>query len=403
VVRWLLKGLAAVTGFCVVAFAVLVVLMWLDHKSETTLPIPTGPFAVGRVMNYWTEDSQTGASATLPQTERALAVWIWYPTDAKGTELDDYLPASWRTAMDRDHGPLFSDLLARDLSRVHPHSVRDSAVSARQHAYPVVIMRPGLSALTVEYTTLAEDLSSHGYIVVGFDAPYRTSVFVLPDGRVVTRTRENDPEIGSHQVQMRIAHRLLVAWCADTMFVLDRLEQLNASDPSGNFIGKLDMQRVGIFGHSLGGATAAQFCHNDSRCKAGIDVDGAPRGSVVREGLHQPFMFLFGDRGDVTSSSDEDRRVGADVDSIYDRLPPDGRLRLTIRGADHFDFSDGAVWRSPILLKILRMIGVLGIDGRRQLAITAYCVHSFFDIYLKGAAKSELQISSSLYPEIQRQ
>ena len=36
-------------------------------------------------------------------------------------------------------------------------------------------------------------------------------------------------------------------------FALDRLERLNASDPSGRFTGRLDMDRVGVLGHSLGG------------------------------------------------------------------------------------------------------------------------------------------------------
>jgi hypothetical protein len=43
----------------------------------------------------------------------------------------------------------------------------------------------------------------------------------------------------------------------------------------------------------------------------------------------------------------------------------------------------------------------VGLDGRRQLAVTTYCVHSFFDAYLKGAGVSQLKISSPLYPEIQ--
>ena len=44
---------------------------------------------------------------------------------------------------------------------------------------------------------------------------------------------------------------------------------------------------------------------------------------------------------------------------------------------------------------------MLDIDGRRQLAVTTYCVHSFFDAYLKGEGDSRLEISSPLYPEIQ--
>ena len=90
-------------------------------------------------------------------------------------------------------------------------------------------------------------------------------------------------------------NRLLTAWTADIVFVLDRLERLNTSDESGRFTRRLGMSRVGVFGHSFGGATSAQFCHEDSRCKAGIDVDGAPHGSVIQAGINRPFLFLLSD------------------------------------------------------------------------------------------------------------
>jgi dienelactone hydrolase len=264
-------------------------------------------------------------------------------------------------------------------------------------------MRGGASAEVANYTTLAEDLASHGYIVVGFDAPYRTGVVVFPDGRVMTRTPENNPERCLELAgpgQARCVGKLLTAWTADIGFALDRLERLNGFDATGKFTGRLDMTRVGVFGHSFGGATAAQFCHDDSRCKVGIDLDGAPFGSVIQEGLHQPFLFVLSDQ--IHSSGPETRQVLAHIQSIYDRLPADGRLRIVIRGANHFLFSDdGALLKSHIVLRTLRMFGIVGIDGRRQLAVTAYCVHSFFDAYLKRASVSRLQISSPLYPEIE--
>ena len=37
-------------------------------------------------------------------------------------------------------------------------------------------------------------------------------------------------------------------------FALDPLAQLNTADPAGEFTGRLDLTRVGIFGHSFGGA-----------------------------------------------------------------------------------------------------------------------------------------------------
>jgi len=403
--RRILKGLAGLALLGVLGIAVLFGSLWWDHRTGTTLPAPTGSFAVGRAIYAWSDDATLDTLAPVPGTKRELVAWVWYPATTRLSQatMDEYLPAPWRTADERDRGKLMSEFLTRDLSRVHAHSTRNAEVSSRQRSYPVVIMRAGASAGVANYTALAEDLASHGYVVVGFDAPYRTSVVVFPDGRAMRRTPQNNVELCAEMrdpEQAGCVNRLLTAWTSDVAFVLDRLQQLNDSDASGRFAGRLDLTRVGIFGHSFGGATAAQFCHDDSRCKAGIDLDGAPFGSVIREGIHQPFMFVLTDQ--IHSSDPETHQVLANVQSIYDSLPPNGRLRITIRGSNHFLFSDdGALLKSHIVLRTLRLLGIVGIDGRRQLAVTAYCVHRFFDAYLKGESVSRLQIASPLYPEIQ--
>lgn len=409
----LFKGLAILASLGVLALGALFVALWLDHGNETTLPAPTGPFAVGRAIYDWTDDRTGDAArdtlAPVPGAKRELLVWIWYPsaTTPPSATIGDYLPAPLRAELERARGLLDTRLLTRDLSRVHAHSVPDAELSPQRKSYPVAIMRAGASALVAEYSTLAEDLASQGYVVVGFDAPYRTSVVVFPDGRAMRRTPENNPELCEEQPLTRQAgcvNGLLTAWTGDIAFVLDRLERLNAgsnsAESSGKFSGRLDMTRVGVFGHSFGGAAAAQFCHEDSRCKAGIDVDGQPFGSVVQTGLRQPFLFLLSDHGH--SNDPETRQIQANIQSIYDRLPPDGRLRIAIRGANHFFFSDdGALLKNHAVLGLLRVLGIAGIDGRRQLAITAYCVHNFFDRYLKGESVTRLGNPSPLYPEIQ--
>ena len=48
---------------------------------------------------------------------------------------------------------------------------------------------------------------------------------------------------------------------------VDHAFQLNGADPSGKFAGRLDTTRIGVFSHSFGGAVAAQFCHDDARCR----------------------------------------------------------------------------------------------------------------------------------------
>jgi dienelactone hydrolase len=393
--------------FSIVGIAVLLGLLWLDHNRETTLPAPTGLFAVGRTMYAWSDAAQLDPLAPQPGTKRELLAWIWYPAapPRPSQTVDDYLPAPWRTAIQRHGGVLLTQFLTRDLSRVRAHSIRDAEVSPQHPSYPVILMRAGLAALTTDYTALAEDLASHGYVVVGFDAPFRTIVVVLPDGRVIERTPQNDADLLSGPQQEQLANKLVQTWSSDMGSALDQLEELNTADPTGRFLGRLDMQTVGVFGHSLGGATALQFCHDDSRCKAGIDVDGAPLGNVIAEGVTQPFMFLLSDHraeSDSDASQPESiRHAGANIHSIYGRLPSNRRLMIMIRGAGHYMFSDdGAMLKSPLAMRMMRSLGIVPLDGRRQVAVTAHYVCTFFDVYLKGAPASQLSIQSE-YPEIE--
>ena len=72
---------------------------------------------------------------------------------------------------------------------------------------------------------------------------------VFSDGRVVTKTEVGNSSDFNLPVaeQDRLATHLITSWSADTGFVLDQLEQLNLSDPSGTFTHRLNLQAVGVF------------------------------------------------------------------------------------------------------------------------------------------------------------
>ena len=392
--RKVLKAILTVGVLGVLAIAILLGSVWVEGRSKTTLPAPTGPFAVGRTAFAWSDATHVDPFAP-PGTKRELLAWIWFPAapaQHSPPEVEEYLPAPLRIAIEDSRVALIN-LLTRDLSRVRVHSIRDSSVSPQDPSYPVVIMLGSTG-----FTSLAEDLASYGYVVVGPEVPYRSSLVVFPDGRVIGELPQNNPEVFSGPQKESLAIKLQAAWSADIGFALDQLERLNASDPSGKFVGRLDLQRVGVIGHSLGGAIALQFCHDDSRCKAGIDIDGAPHGNVIAEGVTQPFMFLLSDHS--SESGPVAREIDANIRSIYDRLPGDGRIRLTIRGANHYSFSDDAMLKSQIVRGVLRTVGILGINGRRQVVLTAHCIHSFLDVHLKGVSGSGLKYQAE-YPEIQ--
>ena len=218
--RWVLKGFALLALLGVLGIGALVGSLWLEHRTDLTLPTPTGSSAVGRATYDWADDATLDTLAPVPGTKRELLVWIWYPsaTGQPAGLLDDYLPVPLRAEVERDLGTLIGTFLTRDLSRVHAHHIRDSAVSPQQRSYPVVLIRAGASAAVWNYSTLAEDLASHGYVVVGFDAPYRTGLVVFPDGRVMRRTPENNPELCADKEQAQqdaCMDKLLTAWTSD--------------------------------------------------------------------------------------------------------------------------------------------------------------------------------------------
>jgi dienelactone hydrolase len=378
----LIRDLAAFAVLGIMGVVVLLALLRSEHNTEISLPPLAGPLNVSRTVYHWVDDARTDSLSPIPGKKRELMVWIWYPSvDAKSASAV-YMPAAWRAAIQQNRGALESGFFMRDLSLVQGHSSSAMKVSPALPFYPVVILRSDIGALVLDYTALAEDLASHGYIVVGIDAPYSTSVVVFPDGRTVTETTAgNPPENVSAGERDRRLNRLVTIWSADTRFVLDRLEQLNAGNPSSRFSGRLDPKSVGIFGHSFGGAVAAQFCYDNARCKAGIDMDGDLYSSLIPDGLNRQFLLILSDH-----------------DAVYNHLPR-GSLRITVRGARSLNFTDEALLKD---LRLSRMLGELGpIDPSRGLEVTSAYISAFFNAHLKNSPSPLLAGPSPLYPEVQ--
>ena len=154
----IIKILLATPLFILAAISFVVALIGLDHFRETTLPTPTGPFAVGRTMCLWYDPMHLDPLAPKRATDRKLVAWIWYPATASqsGQSYQEYLPFEWRSALRRQSGILLTEFLTRDVG-----------VSLQQSKYPVVLMRGGSSALTTDYTRQLA-VTSH-YISTFFD------------------------------------------------------------------------------------------------------------------------------------------------------------------------------------------------------------------------------------------
>ena len=368
---------------------------WLYTRTQSsqpiTLPLFGGSFGVGRTRFDWLDDSRLERLGGKDE-KRELAVFVWYPADpAAQAGSATYLPGAWATA----HDTGFWSFLVQNPASVRVHAVEDAPLSQSQTSYPVLIFQPGLGPNALDYTVLAESLASRGYVVVASTPTYSASLVAFANGSIIEGTTAgNVPDDASPKEATAILDRLLPTWTQDNRFVLAQVEKLGAGTPANLFAGHLDLNALGVFGHSFGGASALESCSLEPRFKACADLDGYPYGEVIQQGLKQPFMVMWSepDKGDEGW-----QQAQSDTASLFSASQVKG-LELTLQGAKHFNFADAGV----LFSLIYKLKGALGsIDGSRALDITVTYLADFFDATLRGSAKTlQTLLQNPLFPEV---
>lgn len=298
------------------------------------LPEPSGPHSVGSVVLRWTDDKRSEIFTADPSDRRQVVAQAWYPTEATTGR-----PVPYFEAQGRLPGPItgLPAFLFGSFGSVATHATTAAAVSRVQRTWPVLLFSPGLSVPREAYTALCADLASRGYVVVALSVPYESAVSVLAGGRVVGQTTH--PDVMGPPPH-RALERLIDVRAADARFVLDQLDQLALLDPRSPLAGHLDLQHVGIVGHSIGGATAVQVMAGDLRFKVGVNLDGKLFGMQPDARLDRPFLWV--QSGETPTTEYTDGR-----DRFLARQHHDG-THLIIGGSMHMSFSDDPSYLTPL-------------------------------------------------------
>ncbi len=197
---------------------------------------------------------------------------------------------------------------------------------------------------------------------------------VFPDGSVALRS-VRVPDEASDEEAARIKTAAVRTRVADVRFLADVL--LRGGGP-GVIAGHLDAARVGVFGHSLGGSTAAEVCRTDARFVAGADLDGFVYTEVRAEGVAQPFLLVESDDEGPPSPESVAREEGMDTFVGALRGPA---CRFHVLHARHADFTDFAAL-SPILPYVTATLAKKG--GEDTLRGTNEVIAAFFDATVRG-------------------
>jgi predicted dienelactone hydrolase len=370
--------------------------LWVENKTPLTLPSPTGSFSVGRTGFDWVDPARTDTLAGQPGLPRELAVWVWYPGEMNpAAQPAPYLPLNWVQARDQDQGA--GRLIEHEFTGILTHAYTGLPLSNTQAAFPVLVMQPGMGPMAADYTVLAENLASHGYIVVGINQTDTSNIVVFPDGRVVLRSASGTiPDSDSQAAAQVDGGRIMGVWKQDALFVLDQLDKMNA-DTGSLFYQRLDLAHTGLFGHSFGGATAFAVCQQDPRCKAGANLDGDPFSAEMQAPVHQPFLFVSHDFAQGCAAAS----ACAPMLEMAHQVNPGPAYFLQVSGTQHFNFSDLPLRQVGLVQPLFKAAGYSGsIAPARGLEISSAYLVAFFDKYLKGSDSGLLSGPSTAYPEV---
>ena len=388
------------------------------HSSAPpfVLPAPTGRYGVGTT-SWNVIDSSRTESFVAASTPREVRVLAWYPIASQTKSSTNRAPYLREPLDARTFGTAIRSPGAYDaLSEVATHSFVDAAPLSGSPKLPILIFSHGYTGPVSAYSGLLEDLASHGFIVLSVAHPYEAVAATLSNGatatmldsagsmrraildvlgewkdedstmaRVTRATTENEQLriLRAYLSQVPKTTAVIDRWVSDTKLVLDKLATLPASTIGGQLARRSDMARIGVFGHSMGGVVAGEFCVKDTRCRAGLNLDGIPQsGSMIDARMPSPFLMVYSARPG---------RVGAS-DAIY-RRATQRYYRVDVDNTRHIDFSDMILWGGPLH-------DASGpIAPSHAIELTRLIVREYFDQEL-GAKPSPLLSRKTQLPDV---
>lgn len=153
------------------------------------------------------------------------------------------------------------------------HSYQDAKPLQVKEKFPLLLFGHGMELYGQQNTFQLEELASQGYVVIALNFTGYAATTIFPNGkRIDSVPIEFTPNALNNMVRN---------WEQDTTFILNEVIKGNFDKNFTAIANLIDDDKIGMFGHSYGGATAAQMLVKDNRIKAAIDMDGGLYGDPM--------------------------------------------------------------------------------------------------------------------------
>lgn len=360
--------------------------------NKADFPKPTGPYQVGTFQVELLDKSRK--TKDTPEG-RKLIVQFYYPAQQQQKASTSYTPHP--ALLEEDLKVLYGipkPLLRKITSAQVPVAINTRPLNTGQR-FPLLIFSHGFNGSRFQNSFMLPELVSQGYIIASIEHTTASSGTIFADGST-GHTTHFDSLMFNEPYSIREVHK----WSLDQRFVLNQIEQLVASGKL-SFGGLLNLKKVGVFGHSFGGATSAATLTEDNRFLAGINMDGFYFGEAYKKGFEQPFMELRADNKPADEMSEKELKDWKFTreqyqnflfDEWYRRISSyarNGFESYSLRYANHMSFSDFT------LMMPFGFVTAPHREEHHQLA--NHLVLDFFDRHLKGMKANPIPTALKLY------
>jgi predicted dienelactone hydrolase len=240
-------------------------------------------------------------------------------------------------------------------------------------ARPVVILAPGGGSFIELSTSLAEELASHGYVVIAVQPDVTADGILNPGDGDYSESEVN--LLATSTDQMRLTQ------------ISDAIELL--SDPlTTDLVGPVDPARVAVGGHSYAGSIAFNASLTDPRIASVFDLDGTLFGDASATAVSVPSLVVMTDLGAeippelVGEPGVAESLEAAALSNALLRIAPN-TVSVGLLDADHFAVTDlpAILGSLPEPLRTVAAEGAGGI-GRDGTTSTNAIVLRFLDASL---------------------
>ncbi|OAG44152.1 hypothetical protein AYO21_01609 [Fonsecaea monophora] len=250
--------------------------------------------------------------------------------------------------------------------------------------FPVLLFSTGSGGSRLIYNVLCQWVASMGFNVISIDHTYDAEIVEFPDGTVILGANITLPDDLAEVTSLRVA---------DIGSALNALSNSTLTKQIG--IPSFNISRVGIFGHSLGGATAANAILGKPRLASGLNMDGSVYGPAMNHSNTKPFTIFAAQR--------HNQSTDATWAAFWQELKG-LKLQLQVNNTEHGTFTDYPILtkslgiNATILPPVTDLIGT--IDGVRILDILRRYIGGFFQETLEVQKVKLIQGPSPQFPEV---